>query len=82
MKEKRIPLFNPLSDPFDVEWLDDTNTPHALHMDPIAITYFTESQSKFMIKRLTDAVMNDRKLNGINHQKELKEIKNQILVDL
>lgn len=82
LKMEKVPLFNPLNTIFSYEWFDDKNIKYTLTMDPIAITYFTKPQADFMVKHLTDEIMNKRKLNGINHVDEMKEIINQIRVKL
>jgi len=78
----KIPLFNPLSRQFSREWLDDNNQSHTLVMEPIAITYFTPPQARFIVKHLTDAVMASRSLNDINNVAERKEIIEQIKVKI
>ena len=80
MISNKVGLFNPLSSSFSYEWFDDENVSHILTMEPISITYFTPSQATFMIKHLTDEVMNKRKLNGINNKAEMEAIIKQIKV--
>lgn len=80
MSENLVPLFNPLAKSFEFEWKDDNNDVHTLSLDPISITYFTKPQAHFMLKHLTDAVMAERGLNGINNVEEIKEIIKQIQV--
>ncbi len=80
MSEKLVPLFNPLSSSFSYDWRDDSNITHTLVMDPISVSYFTLPQAEFMIKHLTDEIMNRRKLNGINHKGQIEEIIKQIRV--
>ena len=75
-----VPLFNPLSQTFSYEWFNENNEKQILTMEPISISYFTESQADFMVKHLTDEVINRRKLNGINHRAEIEEIIRQIKV--
>ena len=80
MTEKMVGLFNPLSKEFNFEWKDDENQVHTLSLPPVDITYFTPPQARFLLKHLTDAVMAERGLNGINNVAEIKEIIKQIQV--
>ncbi len=80
MSEKLVPLFNPLSTTFSYDWKGDNNETHTLVMNPISITYFEPSQADFMVKHLTDEIMNKREINPINNKREVDEIIKRIRV--
>lgn len=82
MSETMVPLLNPLSKEVSFEWKDDENMSHNLVIGPLEIVYFTEPQARFMLKHITDAVMNEKKLNGINNVSEIEEIIKQIKVTI
>lgn len=52
------PLYNPLSDKFVYDWLDDNNKAHTLVIEALSIGYFPPNQYEFMKKHLYDAVFN------------------------
>lgn len=53
------PLYNPLSDKFVYDWLDDNNKSHTLVIEALSIGYFPQNQYDFMKKHLYDAVFHD-----------------------
>ena len=63
--DNKTPLYNPLDDSFSYKWYDDFHKPHLLSMPAGKVSYFSPSQAKFMTKHLTDAIIEQRKINPI-----------------
>jgi len=76
---KLVPLFNPLLTDFSYEWFDDENKPHTLVMRAREITRFPAGLVDFMVKHMTDEVINIR---GIKENVEIdtESIKKEILM--
>lgn len=77
--KKTIPLFNPLSDTFSFEWLDDDNWRHILTMRPLEITYFEPVQADFMARHLVDAIYHQRG-QKTNPEDDKKAILREVMV--
>jgi hypothetical protein len=58
MSENKIGVYNPMTEDFEYLWKDDNNKPHILKIPANQFVYFNESQGKYMIKHLSDAIMN------------------------
>jgi hypothetical protein len=73
-------LFNPLENDFSYEWFDDKNKSHTLKLPSLTITDLPDIQGTFMLKHLSDEVLNKRWTKGFSTDHQLEEIKKEILI--
>lgn len=73
-------LFNPLSYDFSYKWLDDYDKSHILTIRSREVVYFDESRFRFMLKHLSDAVLEDRGGPRTNWEDDIAKVKEEITI--
>ena len=76
----QIRIYNPLLKDFEYIWYDDHNEAHTLRLPSLVITTLPKSQGEFMLKHLTDEIINTRGNTKKGHDAQAEEIKKEVEV--